>query len=378
MKVRLLSKSIADNLPESNQAVFVRHTFLLILALIATFATSPAIAELTITIQQSEEEAAAKDDAKKDKEDKKAKFDFFDNKAPIDIEQLREMQDHFRELAAKVNSATVNIQVGRAQGSGVIVSRDGYIMTAAHVIGGANRDAWVQLGDKRLKAKTLGLNRTIDAGLAKIVEPGKYEYLELGESESLAPGQWVMAIGPPGGFDEDRGLVYRIGRILRRDRRTIATDCALVGGDSGGPLVDMDGAVIGIHSRIGGSLTNNFHVPVDTYTTSWDDLASAKDWGEGIGGRNRANDPWLGFVLKGNTMEIETVTKNGPADKAGLKPGDIILELGKSKVQSQFRLQRLRARLKPKEKIKIKYKRDDEESEAELIVGSQDKNPNRR
>ncbi len=298
-------------------------------------------------------------------------FDFFDGAAPINLEQLREMQDRFAEIAEKVGKATVNVQVGISQGSGVIVSRDGYVMTAAHVIGGANRDATIKVGTREFKAKTLGLNRTIDAGLMKITEAGRFPYLEIGESGTLTPGQWVMAIGHPGGWDEDRGLVYRIGRVLQVTDSLIGSDCSLVGGDSGGPLVDMNGDVIGIHSRIGVRLRDNIHVPADAFTESWEDLASGKDWGRGVGGRNRANEPWMGFTIKRDSLEIERVVPDSPVAKAGLQPGDVLLELNGQKISNAFRLQFLLSQLKPKETAKIKYQRGDEKIEVDVIVGSQ-------
>lgn len=298
-------------------------------------------------------------------------FDFFGDSSPKSVAQLREMQQRFREVAERAAPATVNIQVGNSQGSGVIVTRDGYIMTAAHVIGGANLDAIVVLNDGRsLKAKTLGLNRTVDSGLLKIVEKGKYPYLSPGESGNLKTGQWVMAIGHPGGLEPDRGLVYRVGRIFNNMPELISTDCSLVGGDSGGPLVDMDGNVIGIHSRIGQNLNSNIHVPVDIYNSEWDDLVSAKDWGRGIGGSNPANEPWLGLDFENGTLKIETITSGGPAEKAGLKVDDLLLEFNGVRLTSQNRLRSVTRDLSPGAVVKVKYKRGEETLETDLTVGS--------
>jgi serine protease Do len=304
---------------------------------------------------------------------KTAAFDFFGESSPVSVEQLREMQAHFAELAKKVADATVNVQVGNSQGSGVIVTRDGYVMTAAHVIGGANQDATIVLNDgTSLAAKTLGLNRTIDSGLLKITEKRKYPYLSPGESASLKSGQWVMAIGHPGGLDQERGLVYRIGRILRNSDDFISTDCSLVGGDSGGPLVDMDGNVIGIHSRIGPSLSSNIHVPVDVYSADWDELVSARDWGRGIGGENPANEPWIGLSFEGGTLKVENVSDSGPAARAGIQAGDTILEFNGTRTSSQRRFASIMRDLEPGKTVKVKLKRGDagEELELELVIGS--------
>ncbi len=298
-------------------------------------------------------------------------FDFFGESSPVDVEQLRQMQVHFSELAKQVSDATVNVQVGNSQGSGVIVTRDGYVMTAAHVIGGANLDATIVLNDgTSLEAKTLGLNRGIDSGLLKITEKRKYPYLSPGESGTLKTGQWVMAIGHPGGLDEDRGLVYRIGRILNNADDFISTDCSLVGGDSGGPLVDMDGNVIGIHSRIGPSLSNNIHVPVDVFSSDWDELVNGRDWGRGIGGENPANEPWIGLSFEGSTMKIEAISENGPAAKAGLEIGDTILKFDEIRASSQRRFGSFMRDREPGDVVKIKIQRGEAELEFELTIGS--------
>jgi hypothetical protein len=92
-----------------------------------------------------------------------------------------------------------------------------------------------------------------------------------------------MAIGHPGGFRPNRQPVLRVGRVLQSTQFVIRSDAAVVGGDSGGPLFDMNGRVVGIHSRIGGSMTDNFHVPVKTYRDTWDRLAKGESWGGQLG-----------------------------------------------------------------------------------------------
>ena len=314
----------------------------------------------------SEEEAAANAD-----KTVQVEFDFFGGEAPTSIAQLKEMQEHFKELSGDVKDATVSVQVGQSQGTGVIVTRDGYVMTAAHVIGAANRNAIIKLPDgTELEAKTLGLNRQFDSGLLKIKAKDKYPYLNPGVSSELKTGQWVMAIGHPGGWEEDRGLVYRIGRILNNGDSAISTDCSLVGGDSGGPLVDMNGDVVGIHSRIGMRVSDNVHVPVDVFSEQWDDLSKGRDWGRGIGGVNPANEPWIGMSMEGDTLVIESVVEKGPAEKAGIKKGDRILEIDGVRIRSQRRFRTLFTRAEPKDKMKIKIERDDKEMEIEVTVGS--------
>ena len=289
--------------------------------------------------------------------------EIFKGQTPSTLEQLQAMQDHFQELVAKVRPATVGVAVGGAQGSGVIVSRDGYVLTAAHVISRPNVSATIILPDStELKAKTLGLHHTLDYGLVKITEKGNWPYLDMGESDSLERGQWVMAIGHPGGYDKDRTPVIRVGRVQSNSSRSIRTDCTLVGGDSGGPLVDMEGDVIGIHSRIGGTLTQNLHVPIDAYMEGWDDLVSAK-----VKGRTT---PYLGFRLKSETMEVESVTPGGPAEKGGVKVGDEILSFDDKEVDSQTALWALLLRKTAGNKVTLKVKRGDKEIDLEVELGA--------
>src|SRR5262249_56787918 len=106
--------------------------------------------------------------------------------------------------------------------------------------------------------------------MIKIPETGQYPHVEMGDSKSLQKGQWVVSLGQPGGFVPGRSPVLRLGRVINSTDSLIQTDCTLVGGDSGGPLFDLDGKVIGIHSRIGERISFNIHVPVATYRDEWD------------------------------------------------------------------------------------------------------------
>src|SRR5262249_11555062 len=154
------------------------------------------------------------------------------------------MQSHVQLLADRLKKSTVCVQVGRAWGSGVIISKDGYVLTAAHVAGRPNQDCTFELYDgRKLKGRTLGLYRSLDAGLMKIAEDAEFPWAEVGNSGKLREGQWCIAMGHPGGFQSERGAVLRLGRVLLLQNDAITTNCTLVGGDSGGPLFDMDGRV---------------------------------------------------------------------------------------------------------------------------------------
>jgi hypothetical protein len=190
-----------------------------------------------------------------------------------------------QKVLKKVMPAVVGVRVGPGQGSGVIIREDGTILTAGHVSGKPKKDAVIIMTTaKTHKGTTLGQNKGIDSGMLKIDEEGKYPFLDMGKSAELKKGQWVVAIGHPGGFRPNRTPVVRVGRILYADKNVIRTDCTLVGGDSGGPLFDMQGRVIGIHSRIGGlAISENMHVPVDIYRKEWDKLAAGESFGPPLG-----------------------------------------------------------------------------------------------
>ena len=245
---------------------------------------------------------------------------------PKNIEQLRLLERQNRLIASKVASCTVSVQIGPAQGCGVIITESGYILTAAHVAMRPGKTARVTLSNGRVVlAKTLGMNRHVDAGLMKI-DPGQngnlpWPHATLGKSENLVPGMWCLATGHPGGYDASRGPVPRVGRILRTRLGAIETDCALIGGDSGGPLFDIAGRLIAVHSRIGNDVTENLHVPIDFYGTSWDKMQSGKAWGFLPGFR-----PVIG--VRGPNSSSVTVYPDSPADEAGIKTGDSIDQFG--------------------------------------------------
>lgn len=278
---------------------------------------------------------------------------------PTTIEQLRMMEELVAEVSAAAKPATVNIEMASAQGSGVVVTNDGYILTAAHVIGNnANRLAKITFPDgKKVDAVTLGVNNSFDSGMLKIIDDGPWPYLDIGESDPLNRGQWVLALGHPGGLKKDRGIVVRIGRLLTQFPGTLRTDCTLVGGDSGGPLIDMDGYVIGIHSRIGGELTDNMHVAIDVFSDEWDELESA------------GTRPRLGLSLKDETNEISAIRKGEAAEKAGLKKGDVIFEAASQPITNRDDLRKVMKDFRADDMITIVVVRDKEEKEFELKLG---------
>ncbi len=295
---------------------------------------------------------------------------FFGGREPQSLAELQAMERHQQELAKKAVACTVGIIVGSAHGSGVIISPDGYVLTAAHVGGVPNRAARVVLPDGRqVRGKTLGAYRTLDAGLMKIEEPGPWPYAEMASAEEpLRIGQWCLVTGHPGGYQEGRSPVVRLGRILLTDRFAITTDCTLVGGDSGGPLFDMEGRVIGINSRIGRLLTANMHVPINAYQETWDRLVKSEEWGHFPG-----TGPFIG--VRGDTeaanARLAEVYPGTPAAQAGLQPGDVILKFAEKVVSDFSSLQLLVNDTQPGDKVQIELRRGEQELTLELVVGQQ-------
>ncbi|MCC9605800.1 S1C family serine protease [Blastopirellula sp. JC732] len=275
--------------------------------------------------------------------------------APNSLGELRALEKRVQEVAKKVIPCTVGVSVGGAQGSGVIVTEDGYVMTAGHVIGEPNREAVITLpSGKKVKAITLGTDRSIDSGLLKITTPGKYEHLKIDHSDELRDGQWVLVTGHPGGYVQDRLPVLRLGRVLASYEDVVATDCVLVGGDSGGPLLDMDGDVVGINSRIGNRITANMHVPSDAYSENWNRLTSGEVWGKLPGTR-----PVLGVRCdkeKKAPIVIE-VTPNSPAERSGVQVGDRIVRFNGRETKSFDELKLLVDQTSPGDQVEMVVER---------------------
>ncbi len=222
--------------------------------------------------------------------------------SPKNIDELLKLEDRVKKAIAKVLPATVAIRIGSGSGSGVIVSREGYILTAGHVAGKPGRKAKVTLSDgKEVNAVTLGVYRSPDAGMLKITDKitdentdektaqSGWPVAQQGSREDIKLGMWCVVLGHPLGVKKGRPPVVRIGRVLRIQQRTLQTDCPLIGGDSGGPLVDLEGRIIGINSRISGDISMNYHVPIDVFRDNWERLLKGDDWHDDVPKRDSAN-----------------------------------------------------------------------------------------
>jgi serine protease Do len=210
--------------------------------------------------------------------------------------------------------------------------------------------------------KTLGMHMEMDAGLVKIQEDRKWPFLEMGASEKVEPGQWCLATGHPDGYQRGRKPVLRVGRVLANRQRLIFTDCLLTGGDSGGPLVNLQGEVVGVHSRISRALTGNMHVPVDIYRSNWKRLASGEAWGF---------IPFIGVVAdpEADVARIGHVYPDHPADKAGIEVGDVVTQFDGKPVKDFAELAEMVRTKKPGDKVGVQVQRGSETVKLEVRVG---------
>jgi serine protease Do len=191
----------------------------------------------------------------------------------------------------------------------------------------------------------------------------------MGDTARLRAGSWCLALGHPGGYQLDRLPSARFGRVLVVNDKLIETDCILIGGDSGGPLFDMEGRVVGIHSRIGSQLSKNLHVPVHAYRDSWDRLVRGEKWGSLL---SLVGRPVIGVLGDRNTEvpRIAQVLPASPAESAGLQPGDLVVRFGDDEVKKFGDLKDLVSRRSPGDEVVVVVLRGEKTMEFSLVVGA--------
>lgn len=249
-------------------------------------------------------------------------------------------------------------QQAMGMGSGFILQPDGYIMTNAHVVAETD-EVTVKLVDKReFKAKVLGVDRYTDVALLKI-EAANLPAVKIGRAENLRPGEWVAAIGAPFGFENSitAGIVSAKGRLLPNETYVpfIQTDVAVNPGNSGGPLFNMRGEVVGINSQIysatGGYMGLSFAIPIDIAMEVAQQLRTSGKVTRsriGVQVQELSRELAASFGLKEpRGALVSMVEEGGPAQKAGLAPGDIVLSLDGQQIETSADLARLVAAAKP-------------------------------
>ncbi|MGC4003798.1 MAG: PDZ domain-containing protein [Pirellulales bacterium] len=205
--------------------------------------------------------------------------------------------------------------------------------------------------------------------MMQITDKADLPVVEWGDSAKLKVGQWCLSLGHPGGYQRGRDPVVRFGRVLTNRKSLIATDCTIMPGDSGGPLFDLTGKVVGIHSRIGGPLTANIHVPISAYRDGWDRMLAAESWGRDADG----GGPYLGVIGDQDVKDqakLAQVNAGTPADKAGLKAGDIILKFRDADVKSFDQLGELVRKERVGANVPLKVKRGDQTLDLKIKLAS--------
>ena len=198
--------------------------------------------------------------------------------------------------------------------------------------------------------------------MLRLEEPGPWPYVPLDDKRSAKAGDWCIALGHPGGYQLGRTPPVRVGRVLANDPTVVMSDCALIGGDSGGPLFDLDGRLIGIHSSIGESVDQNRHVPISAFREGWDRMLAGEQWGQlGRSVDLAPNRPMLGVrlgMLDEDRVVVSGVVSGSPAEKAGLKTGDLILRVDGVPVTRPMELIELVASREVGDRVKLQIERD--------------------
>jgi len=266
-----------------------------------------------------------------------------------------------------------------ALGSGFIIKEEGVVITNNHVIANAE-DILVRVGDKEYKAKLVGADPYMDVAVLKMETKDKFKIVKFGDSDLARVGDWAMAIGNPFGLGGTvtAGIISARNRDINLTRYDdfIQTDASINQGNSGGPLFNLKGEVIGINTAIlgqGGSIGIGFAIPANAASNVIDQLI---EFGETKRG-------WLGVRIQEVTKEIAEVEKlkkpqgalvasigeNSPADKAGVKAGDIILEFDGKKIDTMRKLPKVVANTKVGKSVQLKIWRNKKSITKKLTLG---------
>jgi len=290
------------------------------------------------------------------------------------VADLLRLEKKVGQVALKSMPATVALVSEKtgSSGSGVLVSKEGLILTAAHVIQGMEEVDVYFADGKKWRADVLGANYSKDIGMVKMRDAGPWPSVDIGESRPLEAGDWVVALGHSAGFDPARTPPIRFGRVMSDGPGNyFTTDCTLIGGDSGGPLFDLDGKLVGINSSIGWSWKNNNHAGVDGFREDWDRLLAGESWGT-LQMNPLANPETpvlgIGMAMRRNALGVvvQKVEPNSPAAEAGVRVSDLIQSVDGERVREGSELQQILVKKEVGDTVKLGIARGDEKLEIEV------------
>jgi serine protease Do len=296
-------------------------------------------------------------------------------------------QDPFEDFWNNFFGNVPREQKRKSLGSGFIVSEDGYILTNNHVVEKADEISVTLLDKEEFKAEVVGTDPKTDIALIKIKVGKKLPYVHLGDSEKLEIGEWVLAIGNPFGLGHTvtTGIVSAKGRIIGSGPYDdfIQTDASINPGNSGGPLFNLMGEVVGINTAIiQGGQGIGFATPIHLAKSI---LGQLKEKGKVTRG-------WLGVYIQRLTPDmaeslsvpgkkgalVADVTKDGPAEKAGIRSGDVIVKFNGKDVNDEHELPQIVATVKPGKKVDVKVIREGKEQAISVTIGEMEAEPVRR
>ncbi len=266
----------------------------------------------------------------------------------------------------------------KSLGSGVIIDKTGYIVTNFHVIDGADEITVKTTNDKKYTAKVIGRDKKTDIALIKINEKTDLPFAVMGSSEDVEVGESVIAIGNPFGLEQTvtKGIISAKGRVIGSGPYDdfLQTDASINPGNSGGPLFNMKGEIIGINTAIVASGQGiGFAIPIDMAKIV---VRQLKNNGKVIRG-------WLGIMIQKVTPAlaknfnlgaqkgalVADVVKNSPADKAGLKRGDVVLKFDGIEIKNSRHLSKEAANRPVAKKVKVEIIRNSKPLTIEVVMG---------